>query len=177
LLQPLRKALAKQKSADLIDALLDLARGDRKVLRILESRFGVEAPQDELIEATRQAIVDATDFDEREINRNFDYDYAAYQSVQRNFGRLIEMEALDDAMELSMELMRRASHQVEMSDEGMMTDDIESCLDVVIKALEKADLKPERIVSWCDQMTRADRVKFICEKQLKELRKRFEGIT
>lgn len=48
------------------------------------------APQ-ELAAATRQAIVDATDFNERDINRNFDYDYEAYGEVKRNLSRLIHL--------------------------------------------------------------------------------------
>ena len=34
--------------------------------------------------ATHLAIADATDFDERQINRNFDYDDEAYGEVKRN---------------------------------------------------------------------------------------------
>jgi hypothetical protein len=56
----------------------------------------------ELVGATRQAIADATDFDEREINYNFDYDYAAYGEVKRNLGRLIDLGQLRLAMELSV---------------------------------------------------------------------------
>ena len=44
----------------------------------MTERFELEAPPEELAAATRQAIADATDFDERDINRNFDYDYEAY---------------------------------------------------------------------------------------------------
>ena len=40
-------------------------------------------------------------------------------------------------MELSLELMKQGSYQVEMSDEGLMTEDIEDCLNVVLKALEE----------------------------------------
>ncbi len=98
----------------------------------------MEAPSKELVAATRQAIADATDFDEREINYNFDYDYEAYSAVKRNFGRLIDLGLLHAAMELSLELMSQGSYQVEMSDEGMMTEDVEECLQVVIKALESA---------------------------------------
>ena len=47
-------------------------------------------------------------------------------------------------MELSLELMKQGSYQVEMSDEGLMTDDIEECLRVVVQALKKCDLPPER---------------------------------
>lgn len=82
----------------------------------------------ELVAATRQAIADATDFDEREINRNFDYDSEAYNEVKRNLASLIASGNLPEAMTLSLELMKQASLQVEMSDEGLMTDDIEDCL-------------------------------------------------
>ena len=73
----LRKALAKHTKDDLIDVLVELARDDRDLLRRLAVRFDLEAPPKELAVATRQAIADATDFDERDINRNFSYDYEA----------------------------------------------------------------------------------------------------
>ena len=56
------------------------------------------------------------------------------------------------AMELSLELMDRGSYQVEMSDEGLMTDDIEECLKVVIQALRKCDLPAAELVAWCRDM-------------------------
>ena len=136
----LRKALARRKKAELVDVLLELAQADRGVLRQLTARFDVAAAPDELVAATRQAIADATDFDERDINRNFDYDYEAYAEVKRNLGRLIASGQLRLAMQLALELMKQGSYQVEMSDEGMMTEDIEDCLSVVIKALKKCDL-------------------------------------
>ena len=75
----LRKALAKRTKNDLIDTLVELAREDRNILRRLSERFELEAPPEELVVATRRAIADATDFDERDINHNFDYDDAAYE--------------------------------------------------------------------------------------------------
>lgn len=45
---------------------------------------------------------------------------------------MIEQGELRLAMELSLELMKQGSNQVEMSDEGLMTDDIEACLRVVL---------------------------------------------
>jgi len=87
----LKGALAKRPKAELIDLIVEFASADRGVLRQLESRFGVDAPPAELIAATRVAIADATDFDEREINYNFDYDYAAYEAVKRNLSRLISL--------------------------------------------------------------------------------------
>ena len=117
----LRKALAKRTKGDLVEVLVELAREDRKILRQLDARFELEAPPKELAAATRQAIADATDFDERDINRNFSYDYAAYEGVKRNLSRLVDLGQLRLAMELSLELMKQGSHQVEMSDEGLMT--------------------------------------------------------
>jgi len=49
-----------------------------------ELRALLETPPEELLAATRQAIANATDFDEREINYNFDYDSEAYDEVKRN---------------------------------------------------------------------------------------------
>ena len=146
----LRKALAKRTKGELVDVLVELAREDRNLLRRLDARFELEAPPKELVAATRQAIADATDFDERDINRNFDYDYEAYDEVKRNLGRLIDLGQLRLAMELSLELMKEGSYQVEMSDEGLMTDDIEECLSVVVKALKKCDLPPGEVIAWCE---------------------------
>ena len=97
---------------------MELAQADRGVLRQLTARFDVATAPDDLVAATRQAIADATDFDEREINRNFDYDYQAYSEVKRNLGRLIGSGQLRLAMPLALELMKQGSYQVEMSDEG-----------------------------------------------------------
>src|SRR3954453_5419447 len=82
----LRRALARRKKAELVDVLVELAEADRGVLRRLAARFAVAAPPDELVAATHQAIADATDFDVRQINRNFAYDYEAYSEVKRNLG-------------------------------------------------------------------------------------------
>jgi uncharacterized Zn finger protein len=171
----LRKALAKRTKAELVDVIVEIARGDRGIMRRLESRFGVEAPPGELVAATRQAIADATDFDEREINYNFDYDYEAYGVVERNFARLIKLGHLRAVMELSLELMKQGSYQVEMSDEGMMTEDIEECLEVVIKALARCDLPARDVIAWCREMAKRDRVGFICDTELCALQDRFKA--
>src|SRR5258708_15683366 len=148
----LRQALNKRKKAELVDALLDLARADRGILRQLTARLDVAAAPDELVVATRQAIADATDFDERDINRNFDYDYEAYGAVKRNLGRLIAAGQLRQAMQLALELMKQGSYQVEMSDEGLMTEDIEDCLSVVLKTLARCDVPAAEIIAWCSSM-------------------------
>ena len=165
----LEKSLMKRRKGELVDAILEIARSDRTILRRLESQFGVETPPKELVAATHGAIADATDFDEREINRNFDYDSEAYGIVRRNFGRLIDMGQVRAAMDLSLELMRQGSYQVEMSDEGMMTEDIKDCLQVVVKALSESELPAAEIVAWCKEMIAKDRVGFICSAELRAL--------
>jgi len=170
----LRKALAKRTKAELVDVIMEIASGDRGVQRRLESRFGLKLPPKELVATTRQAIADATDFDEREINHNFNYDYQAYGAVKRNLGRLVDLGHLRAAMELSLELMSQGSYQVEMSDEGLMTEDIEECLRVVIKALGQCDLPADDVIAWCSEMLKKDRIAFICHKELQALQDRFD---
>jgi hypothetical protein len=170
----LRKALARRTKAELMAVLLELARENRSILRQLTARYDVAAAPDELVAATRQAIVDATDFDERDINRNFDYDYEAYSEVKRNLSRLIDSAELPLAMQLSLELMKHGSSQVEMSDEGMMTDDIEDCLSVVLKALQRCDLPADTVTAWCSAMLDSDRVKCIATEHLQSLRNHFQ---
>jgi hypothetical protein len=149
---PLRRALLRRKKAELVDTLLELAQADRGVLRQLTARFDVAA------------------FDERDINRNFAYDYEAYGEVKRDLGRLIGSGQLRPAMQLALELMKQGSYQVEMSDEGLMTQDIEDCLDVVVKALAKCELPAAEVIAWCSAMLDNDRVGFIAREPLRSLR-------
>ena len=171
----LRQALRRRNKTELVDVLLELAQADRGILRQLTARFDAAAAPDELAAATRQAIADATDFDERDINRNFDYDYEAYQEVKRNLDRLIGAEQLHLAMQLALELMKQGSYQVEMSDEGMMTQDIEDCMSVVLKTIEKCDLPAAEGIAWCSAMLAADRVGFIAREPLQSLRNHFQA--
>lgn len=166
----LRKALNARSKPELLNALLELAQADRGVLRQLTARFDVAAAPKELVAATRRAIADATDFDERDMNTNFDYDYQAYEEVKRNLARLITSGQLRLAMELSLDLMKQGSRQVEMSDEGMMTDDIEDCLSVVVKELREGDLPANDVIAWCSAMLANDRVGFIAREPLQSLR-------
>lgn len=173
----LAKALAKRTKAELVDVIVDIARADRGIMRQLQSHFEVKTPPEELVAATRQAIADATDFDKREINYNFDYDYEAYSVVKRNFGRLIDLGHLRAVMDLSLELMSQGSYQVEMSDEGMMTDDIEGCVQVVIKALRNCELPALDVIAWCAAITKKDHVGFICDTELGALKDRFNSVS
>jgi hypothetical protein len=166
----LRQALTRRKKAELVDVLLELAEADRGVLRQLTARFDVATAPDELVAATRQAIADATAFDKRDINRNFAYDYQAYSETKRDLGRLIGAGQLRLAMPLALELMKRGSYQVEMSDEGLMTEDIEGCLNVVLEALRKCDLPAAEVIAWCTAMLENDRIGFIAREPLQALR-------
>jgi hypothetical protein len=171
----LRRALARRKKAELVDVLMEMAETDRAAHRRITARFAVAATSDELVAATHQAITDATDFDGRQINRNFDYDYEAYAEVKRNLGRLIAMRQLRLAMPLALELMKRGSYQVEMSDEGLMAEDVEDCLKVVIEAVTTCNLPAEEALAWCSAMLDADRVGFIARKPLEVLRGRVQA--
>src|SRR5262245_47925503 len=166
----LRRALSRRKKAELVDILLGMAHANPGVLRQLAARLDVAAAPDELVAATYQAIADATAFDERDINRNFAYDYEAYHEVKRNLGRLIDAGQLRPAMQLALELMRQGSYQGEMSDQGLMTQDIEDCLTEVLKALEKCELPAKEVVAWCSAMLDTDRVGFIAREPLQALR-------
>ena len=166
----LHQALSKRIKAELIDVLLELAKANRGIHRQLGVRFDVAAAPNNLLAATRQAIADATDFDVRDINRNFDYDYEAYREVKRNLQRLIASGQMRPAMKLALDLMKQGSHQVEMSDEGMMTEDIEDCLCVVIQALSKPGLPVSEVVTWCSAMIDNDHVDFIAREPLQSLR-------
>jgi hypothetical protein len=168
----LRRALTKRKKSELVDILVELAEADRGVLRWLTARFDVAATADELVAATRQATADATAFDKRDINRNFAYDHETYTAVNRNLSRLIASGHSRTAMPLALDLMKRGSYQVEMSDEGLMTEDIEACLSVVIEAVTTCDLPVEETLVWCSAMLDADRTGYIARRPLEALRDR-----
>jgi len=170
----LRQALTGRKKAELVDVRVELAEADRGVLRQLTARFDVATAPDELVAATRQAIADATDFYVRGINRNFDDDDEAYGEVKRNLGRLIGSGQLRPAMPLATELMKLGSYQVEMSDEGLMTGDIEDCLSVVLEALRKCALPAAEVIAWCSGMLESDRVGFIDREPLQSLRNQLQ---
>ena len=177
LLQALENAVAKQSKQVLQSALLELARSDVKIRRRLELQFGVEASPEDLVKATQQAIAAATDFDERDMNTNFDIDYDAYKTVQINFKRLAELGRIDELMELACKLSKSGSYQVMMSDEGLMTDQIESCLKVVTAAVARSKKSSPDVVKWCDQMIQADRDGLLDWTELEKLRQKHAADT
>ena len=166
----LAAALKKLPKEKLVAMIVELAARDRELQRKLEADLRVHIPDDQLLRLTRQAIADATYYDKRDCNTNFDYDYAAYELVGKNFKRLVLLKEWKDVMQLSIELMQDGSDQAESSDEALMTTDIGDCLEPVIEALTDADLPNSVVVAWCDKMLLADKIGCICDQQLKSLR-------
>ena len=78
---------------------------------------------------------------------------------------------VDTQRVLAMELMNLGSNQIEMSDEGMMANDIEECLRVVIDAFKKGNSPASEVIERCTSMMEMDPVDFICTTELKALRK------
>jgi uncharacterized Zn finger protein len=171
----LERALSSRKKTELVEVLLELAGDDPRLKRSLESRFSVLPQADKLVEATRQAIADATSFDPRDAGTNFSIDYDAYESVQEGLERLIGAGRLGEAMELAVELMKRGSYQVESSDEGLMTEEIEQCLRPVVAAVSESDLPPAEVTAWCVTMTKSDLIGVHCDREIETLRKQFAG--
>ena len=166
-IQPIETALKKRTKAELIQFLVGFAKKSLEVRRSLENDLDIEKPVALLAHDIESAISTATDFDERDINRNFSFDYNAYEAVEKGLKDLVKQGQLDEAKRLSLELMRQGSYQVECSDEGMMTENIEACLNPVIQAVKKAG--GEAVKTWARQMIAIDRVGFICEHELKPL--------
>lgn len=164
----IERELRKRTKADLIAMILGIAREHAVVARELEDRLTIEKPVALLVADVSSAIDRATDFDEYMINHNFDVDWQAYGDVQKGLSLLVERGQLEDAKSLAIKLMKDGSHQVECSDEGLMTDDICQCLTPVIQAVKAAG--GSEAATWAGDMQQADRVGFICDKELADLR-------
>lgn len=167
-----RRALTKLKKEQLVELLVELARNNALVMRTVEANVELEDPPlDELLMTTQEAIEVATYFNRRDVGHNFVYDYLAYEAIERNFLKLIELGGLEKVMELAVELMKLGSYQVSVSDEGLMADDIESCLNVVFAAVRKSKLEKQQVHSWCESLTKADRTRLIGIAHIRELQK------
>ena len=95
--------------------------------------------------------------------------------MKRNLTRLIGSGQLRAAMDLSLELMVKGSYQIEMSDEGLMTDEVKECLQVVLEALAGATCPRTRWPRGVLHMLAGDSVGFVCDEELKSLRRQFEA--
>ena len=163
----IERALGKRTKAELIEIVMKMAKKHATVARELEDQLRIEKPVDLLVADVSSAIDRATDFDECEINYNFDVNWQAYEDARKGLQKLVDLGYLEDAKLLALKLMKDGSYQVECSDDGLMTDDIEDCLRPVIRAAKTpggADAD-----KWAKEMQKADRVGFICEHELAEL--------
>jgi len=152
----IEKALKKRTKADLIMIFMKLARNSAELSRALETKLDVQKPAELQLSDLESAICRATDFDDRASNDNFDFDYEAYEEVQRGFKNFIALGHLEDVKALSKRLMKDGSYQVECSDEGLMTDNIQDCLKPVIRAVKAKGGASAR--EWAHKMLLADRV-------------------
>lgn len=161
----LRVALARRKKVDLIELLLRLAEEEKSCSWILERELGLDKPIALLVHDIEVAMKLATKVDELRHNYNFDYDCCAYEAIHFGLAQLIEKNALVEATALALELMRAGSHQIECSDEGLMREEIEGCLRLVIAAVAGASDASD----WALEMHGCDRVGFLCDSELKAL--------
>ena len=58
---------------------------------------------------------------------------------------------------------------------GLMTDVVKECLGVVLEAVPRCDLPADEVAAWCTHMLAADSVGFVCDEELKALRRQFEA--
>jgi len=161
------RELRKRTKTELIAMILVIAKEYAVVARELEDRLNIEKPVDLLVADVSAAIDRATDFDERMMNHNFNVDWQAYAEVQKGLSQLVKLGRLADAKSLALKLMKAGSYQVECSDEGLMTDDISQCLKPVIQTVKAAG--GGEAARWAKEMRIADRVGFICDKELAQL--------
>jgi hypothetical protein len=111
------------------------------------------------------AIDIATRVDEKRINYNFAFDGRAYDAVRRGLSQLVRKGAIEEAKALALNLMEKGSYQIECSDEGLMQEEIEDCMRVVILAVAESPGGSE----WAQKLLRCDRVGCICRRELTEL--------
>ena len=166
--QLIEKALRTRTKLELMETILMIAKDHAVVARELERQLDVEKPLDLLVVDVSSAIDRATDFDDRMINHNFDFDWQAYEDVKNGLSQLIKLGHLEHAKSLALKLMKAGSYQVESSHEGLMTDEIKDCLKPVIRAVNAVG--GDEAAKWAFEMQIADRVGFICDDELAKLK-------
>ena len=63
----------------------------------------------------------------------------------------------------------------ERAQQAALTEDIEGCLSVVLKALKKSDLPRGEKLAWCAEMAKRDHVGFVCDHELQAMRSHFKA--
>lgn len=87
-------ALRKQTKANVIELILKLAKAHASLARDLEKKLAIEKPINLLAGDVSSAIDRATDFDEREVNDNFDVNWRAYKEVGQGLKMLVKLGRL-----------------------------------------------------------------------------------
>lgn len=62
-----------------------------------------------------------------------------------------------------------------VADEGLMTEDVESGVSVVLKAVKDGDLPAEEVIAWCSTMLATDHTGFIAKEPLRSLQAHFQA--
>ncbi len=130
-----------------------------------KTKSTLDKPIGLLVHDVEVAIDIATKVDELRLNYNFDYDWRAYEAIRRGLSQLIQKNAIEEAKSLALKLMDKGSYQMECSDEGLMQEEIESCLQPVISAVAESSGGRE----WALEMLQHDRMGFLCKQELTEL--------
>jgi len=161
----LKAALKGLKKADVVELTLRIAADTKVSEWLLESEVELDKPVDLLVHDTEVAVDIATQVDELRMNYNFAFDYDAYEAVRRGISQLLRKGEIEAAKAIALKLIRKGSAQIECSDEGLMKDEIESCLRMVISAVAKST--GGRDFAW--EMLAFDQVGFLCRSELLEL--------
>ena len=164
-LELMRTALNRSRKADLVELTLRLAQETKRSQWMLEQQIKVNKPVDLLVHDIELAIDTATEVDELRLNYNFDYDWWAYGAVQYGLSQLIQKGHLKEAKSLALKLIRKGSHQMDCSDEGLMQEEIESCLQPVIAAVAESSAD----CGWALEMIHQDSTGCICRRELTAL--------
>ena len=160
-----RATLKGMNKTDLVELAIRISQEAKAGEWMLEREVELDKPVDLLVYDIEMAISSATKVDERRLNYNFDFDRSAYDAVRRGLVQLIQKKRLEEAKALALTLIQKGSFQIECSDEGMMQEPIEDCLQSVISAVAESSGDSE----WALEMLQCDRTDFVCRRELTEL--------
>src|SRR5258708_3941653 len=92
----LSRELKRLDKNALISCLNEMADSIPEAWRFLEGRLDLSPNTvGDLVARAKSAIANATDFDDRQVNHNFDYDWAAYEQVEKYFRQIVKLDRLD----------------------------------------------------------------------------------
>jgi hypothetical protein len=152
----LSTALERHSKAQLISLLQDTAFRWEDVCRQLLMETEDDQPLSGLVGDIRSALRKATHVPEEQVNRNLSVDYNAYEQVRRGLKKLIATDHLREAMALAIDVIQLGSNQVELSDEGLMADEVVETVKLVVKEVDAAQIGPEEKAKWWVALAAAD---------------------